>query len=247
MIKKIYNLLAMIVCGVALTAGGSAFAADVEMEEGVWAFAIDFGLNLADGNSDTVALTLGAEAAKNWAQNEFFSRADYRYGETNSKISTENIEAVAQYNRLFSDVDYGYLTSTFRWDDIAKMDSRWYIGPGYGRYLVQNDTTEVAGEIGVSFFTEDVANRTDDGVALRIGQRWTQVLSETAHLSQYLEYLPQLDDFGDYLLNAGIAVEAAINSMVNLRIAIDDRFDKTPGVGLKDNDLFITAGLVYRP
>ena len=55
--------------------------------------------------------------------------------------------------------------------------------------------------------------------------------------------MPQAEDFDDYLLNAELGVEAALNSHVNLRTVLQNRYDNTPGEGLEKNDLALITGI----
>ena len=83
--------------------------------------------------------------------------------------------------------------------------------------------------------------------ALNIAATLTDGNSETmganASLVQTLEYLPKIDDFDRYLLNAEVALDVAINDRLSLRFVAQDSYNSEPAAGADENDLSLLAGL----
>ena len=103
-------------------------------------------------------------------------------------------------------------------------------------------------EAGLAYvFEKFESGEDDDGVSLRLAARHDHTFSETAKCWASVEYLPNVDDFGDYLLNAEVGTETVLNSKLNLRVVAQDRYDSEPPDGLEDNDLSVIAALVYKP
>ena len=140
--------------------------------------------------------------------------------------------------RTFGALDLSVLT-----DDIADIRYRVTLGPGLGAYLVKNAKTSLSAEVGPSYIWEEVGDIRNDYFAVRFAERFEHVLSATAKIWQSVEYIPKADDFSDYLLNMEVGIEAAINSHVNLRLVLQDKYDSTPGVDLEENDLTLIAGI----
>src|SRR5205085_2238992 len=88
--------------------------------------------------------------------------------------------------------------------------SPWEESPGLGYYFIKSDRTSLRGEIGPSFIYENRGGVTHGYVALRLAERFEHKLSETAHLWESVEFLPQVDKFKNYLINAELGVEAAL-------------------------------------
>ncbi len=86
----------------------------------------------------------------------------------------------------------------------------------------------------------------DDKIALRMAERGVLKTSATSKIWESIEYLPAIDDFSDYLINAEAGAEAAMNSRLSLRLVLQDKFDSTPGKGLKQNDLVLIGGLTFK-
>ena len=60
-----------------------------------------------------------------------------------------------------------------------------------------------------------------------------------------MEYLPEAEDFDNYLLTAEVGIEAAVSTRVSLRVVLQDKYDNTPALGAERNDLSLIAGLGF--
>lgn len=223
------------------------FAAHVgEADEGgKWKRSLAVGFNMTDGNSDTVTLGVGADAAKKWDLRELLLGAKFAYGETDHETTQKDFKADTQYNHLFTERAYSYLNASFLYDDISQVDYRVLVGPGLGYYLMKDDATSLAIEAGVAYLTEEVGDVTSDAFVFRFAERYERALSETAKIWQSIEYLPESGAFEAYLLNNKVGVEAAINHSLSLRMVFEDRYDSQPAPGSEKNDIILNSALVY--
>ena len=129
------------------------------------------------------------------------------------------------------------------YDDIALIDYRATLGPGLGAYLVKNDQRTLTLEAGPSYVWEKVDGASNDYLALRFAERYTCQALKNAKLVQSLEYMPEAEDFDNYLLVGEIGVEAAMSDRLSLRVVLQDKYDNTPAAGKERNDLSLIAGL----
>jgi putative salt-induced outer membrane protein YdiY len=229
----------------------AAFAAIVltSAQAGDVATSLNAGLSLTDGNSETLSLNVGAAAVKgDPAVDDNFTTlgVEYNYGETASSTTVENVQAALLHRKVLTGNTYLYEDASFLYDDIAAIDHRFIVGVGLGQYLVRDAKTTLGVEFGVAGILEDVGDASDEVFALRFGQNLTHQLSETAKVWESVEYLPEAEDFDNYLINAELGIEAAINGDLALRVVLQDRYDATPALGLDENDLNLIAGLSYK-
>jgi hypothetical protein len=117
----------MTIVAIIAIAGLGALPA-VAQEDDAWERSVALGFSLTDGNSETLGLNVGANADRAWDENELSFGASYSYGEVDGEDGNEttkdNATADAQYNRLFSERNYGYVAASFLYDDIADIDYR---------------------------------------------------------------------------------------------------------------------------
>ena len=247
----------------------SASAAEKKADEAAapkdgWTTALNAGLTMTDGNSETMAANVGltTEGVKD-GLGSVIAGADFNYGErtvsstatdpaTGESVVTETEETTVENAKAFVNVKktlsaktFAYLDGSVLYDDVALIDYRATLGPGLGFYLVKNDKRQLSLEAGPSYVWEKVDGASNDYLALRFAERYSCQATKTAKLVQSLEYLPEAEDFDNYLLTAEVGVEAAMNDHLSLRIVLQDKYDSTPAPGAERNDLSLIAGLGF--
>lgn len=222
---------------------------------------INIGATLTDGNSETLAVSAGlvTEGEKEGIGSiragieGGYGRDTVRETVTDAdgisrerkrdETTSENISAFVHARRTLSRQTFAYVDVAALYDDIAAVDYRLTAGPGLGVYLRKSDTRIISLEAGVTYLREEVDNVFDDYATLRLAQRCEWRFGKNARIWQSAECLPELGDFENYLLTAEIGAEAALNTHLNLRLMLRDKYDSTPGEDLERNDLVLTAGV----
>lgn len=227
---------------------GYAMAADEAATPAPFKSSFAAGLTLTDGNSETMAAnaSLTTEGEKQ-GLGSVRAGVEAKYGEStvnDQKETTLNsIKGSANAKKTITPMTFGYGDGSALHDEVQEIGYRATLGPGLGAYLVKNDKTALSAETGPTYVWEEVAGIRDNYLALRIAERLDQVISPTAKVWESLEYLPSVEDFGDYILTAEAGIEAAMTTRINLRLVLQDKYDSTPGAGLKENDLCLIGAL----
>ena len=216
-----------------------------------WNGMFALGLNIAKGNSDTLLFNAAAGVEKLWKTDEWHFGIDGAYGINNwghsdENKSVNNVHGIADYRHLFSERLYAGAVAEFLHDDIADVAYRVILSPAVGYYFIKSPVTRFRGEFGPAYIVERVGGSDHQRIALRFTERFEHDFSKTAKWWEQVDYLPQVDDFGNYLLNAEIGIEAAINSHFSLRAVAQDKFNSQPPSDRERNDLSILAALVYK-
>lgn len=220
-----------------------------------WNTTVGAGVNLSRGNTKTMLVNGSVVSEFKKDMNEAKLGVEGNYGETEVTLAdetketrgtVENSRAFADYRRLLNERTYGYVNGEIRNDDIAKIDYRAMVGPGIGQYLLKGDVQTLGVEVGATYIMESVDGVKDEKPALRLCERYEAKVGPSSKVWQSVEFLPAFEDFGDYLLNAEAGAEAAMNTRLSLRIVLQDKFDSTPGAGLRQNDLVVIGGLTYK-
>ena len=247
----------------------SASAAEKKADEAAapkdgWTTALNAGLTMTDGNSETMAANVGltTEGVKD-GLGSVIAGADFNYGESTvsstatdpatgesvvtetEETTVENAKAFANVKKTLSPMMFAYLDGSVLYDDVALIDYRATLGPGLGFYLLKNDKRQLSLEAGPSYVWEKVDGASNDYLALRFAERYSCQATKTAKLVQSLEYVPEAEDFDNYLLAGEIGVEAALNDHLSLRVVLQDKYDSTPAPGAERNDLSLIAGLGF--
>ncbi len=258
--KKFLMMLAA--AGLAVSApAAEKKAADAAAKKDGFTTALNAGLTLTDGNSETLAAnaSLLTEGEKK-GLGSLRAGVEGNYGESTATTTTtaadgttttadenektvDNAKVFANVRKTLSPRTFALLDGSALYDDIAEVDYRALLGPGLGIYLVKNDKRELSLEAGPSYVWEEVGGVSDDYLALRFAERYSCQATQTAKLVQALEYTPEAEDFDNYLLTFELGVEAAMNETLSLRVVVQDKYDSTPAAGAEYNDVSLIAGL----
>ena len=141
--RKIPAVNAAVILSLAAVISHAAPLAEREkkQKEG-WNSSLNAGLNLTRGNSKNLLANGSILSEYNKADNIFRLDIQGNYGENvvnkNSTNETEqtnvqNARGIAEYQRLFSERNYGYANASLSHDRIAGIDYRGIAGPGVGR------------------------------------------------------------------------------------------------------------------
>ena len=249
----------LLVCHPASVPNGKA--AEPEKKKG-WESVASAGVTLTRGNSETFLGTVGVNSQRKWAKDEILLGASAGYGENTvtsprdpvtgvkaveHNTTDEYIKGFGQYNHLFTERFYAGIRLDGLTDNIAGIDYRFTVSPLAGYYLIKRPNTFLAVEGGPGFVFEKLSGQeSEQYVTLRFAERFEHKFSDRAKVWQTAEYLPRVEDFGDYTFNFELGASAAITKSVDLRVVFQDSYRSQPSPGRKQNDMKLIAGVGYR-
>lgn len=72
---------------------------------------------------------------------------------------------------------------------------------------------------------------------LRVAERFEQKFGNGARVWENAEWIPQVDDFKNWILNAEAGASAPIAKSLDVRLTIQDTYNNEPAAGRLKNDL----------
>ena len=211
-----------------------------------WKGTVTFGVTLTSGNSDTLLANTTFATHRNNLTNEWLFGADAAYGQNNSVEDAETLHGFSQYNHLFTDRWFGYARADGLHDGIANVTYRATLSPGAGYYAIKTKATTLAGEAGPGMVLEKLDGERKTYSTPRLAERFEHRVDDHTRVWQNVEFLPQVDDLNNFLVNAEVGIEAAITKRLSLRTVVDDNFANVPAPGRRDNDVKLISGLAYK-
>jgi len=212
-----------------------------------WNSLIGVGFTLTSGNSDTMLATANFKTGYKGPVNELGFGADAAYGEDSGNKNNETLHGFGQWNYLFSEKLFAYLRTDVLHDGIADLDYRFTIGPGVGYYLLKQTNTTLAVETGPSIILQRLGGVDNTYVSWRLAERFEHKFAQHgARVWESVEFLPEVTDPKNFLMNAEVGVESAITKSLNLQVYLVDNYVNEPAPGRKSNDLKLVSGLAYK-
>ena len=217
-----------------------------------WQTTASMNAAVSRGNADTLLIGAALTSLRKWDKNEIALGADATYGSnsdpTTRKETTtaQNYGLYAQYNRILSDRVYLGLRSDARQDRIAFVDYRATVAPALGYYVVKNDRLKVKIENGPAFIFESLQGAgTANYLTLRLAEEVQWKINDRASIIQGMEYLPQVADFGNFVMNLNLGLSTKITDKASATITFQDFYRSVPAPGRRGNDLRLMAGISY--
>lgn len=236
----------------ATPAAPSAPAAPAPKPPSPWHTTASMNAAVAKGNADTLLVGAALNSLRKWDKNEIALGADGTYGAnsdpTTRKETTtaQNYGVYGQYNRMLSDRLYLGLRADGRQDRIASIDYRATVAPALGYYAMKNDRLTVKVETGPAFIFERLKGAgTANYLTLRLAEEFQWKINDRASVSHTLEYLPKVEEFGNYVLNFTLGLTTKITESASANITFQDFYRSVPAPGRRENDLRLMAGLSY--
>ena len=151
-------------------------------------------------------------------------------------------------NRLFTERLYGYGRVDGLYDAVADINYRFTFSPGAGYYFIKKKTMDLSGEIGPSYIVEKLGHSRENFATLRVAEKFHYQLSDQARVWETAEWLPQVDKFKNYIINAEVGIEADLSQSkkTSLRCYIDDTYNSIPAAARKKNDVKLVAAVAYK-
>jgi putative salt-induced outer membrane protein YdiY len=219
-----------------------------------WESAATLDLTLTRGNSRSFLAIAGVTSKRKSDSNEILLGASAGYGDnttetSNGQVTTKTqdyLKGFGQWNHLFSQRFYGGLRLEGLHDAIADINYRFTVSPLAGYYFIKETNTFLSAEVGPSYVYEQLGGHTESYVGARVGERFEHKFNSGAKVWETLEWIPQVDKFENWILNAEIGVSAPITKSLETRLVAQDTYNNQPAKGRLKNDLKLMAGIAYR-
>ena len=232
-----------------------------EVKKPFWEVSAALGATITSGNSDSVMVTAGILAQHKDLKNEIRLSLDGGYGKTkstgplgvsNNQLNAQFVRGTAQYNRLITERFYFYGRVDGLYDAVAGVDYRFTISPGAGYYFIKTDKLLLSGEVGPGVVTERLnptrgaSAGNDTYCTIRFGETFEYKLSDKTRIWQNFEYLPNVADWGQYVMNFTVGIETSLTKKLSLRSFLQDSYQSQPATGRVHNDLKWITGIAYK-
>ncbi|MFM9994967.1 MAG: YdiY family protein [Phycisphaerales bacterium] len=215
-----------------------------------WGGSIDLGITGADGNTQNFNFRGAVGANRKSDFNDTKLSFTYSF-KTDDGTDTENRAVFdARNDWLFTESKWRvFALGALEFDEFKDYDARLSLFGGVGYELVKNERTLLIGRAGLGASRE--FGGTDDKWTPEalLGVDFERQIAANQKFFFTADLYPSLDNYPDYraVAKAGYEIMLDEASKMLLKLGLEDRYDSTPGLGFRRNDLtyFITLGWAF--
>ncbi len=220
----------------------------------VWTGSIVANAMLTRGNTDTDSLGMTLDAMRRATMDRITLKATYLYGRQEDPdtgdmvVTTDNWLLMGKYDYFFNKKFYAYGITTVERDRIAELDLRLAPGGGVGYQWHESPKWNFFTEAGLNWVYEKYENsdESESHFAARFAYHYDRRLSDDVTLFHNLEYLPSVEDLGDFNLNTDMGVRFTLVKNMFGEVKAELRHDATPAPGAEKNDVRYILGLGWK-
>lgn len=220
-----------------------------------WTGGVKIGAGLTSGNSDRRNVGASFDATLRRADDRISADAAWDYaqdkpqGQTNWNLTQRRVGAGLKYDRFLSKELYYLVTTRALGDTLADLQLRYTVGAGLGCQILDNSTTSLTGEAGLSYFNESYRSATPgvDYLAARVAYKLNHAFNDKTRMVHGVEAFPSLESPDDVYLQATTEVQTNLSeSMIGSLAWIWD-YDNTPAPGRdrSDHRVLLSVGWTF--
>lgn len=225
-----------------------------------WTGGANIGFSVARGNSQTENLALAFNAIHASANDKWTLYATSI--NTTNNLATPSTVANLETGGLRYDHNVNARAFVFGSADymanaLQFLDLRSIYSGGFGAHVIKNAKTTFDVFGGVAYTHETYSNgapipgtpffvsygMTSRFVALTLGDQLTTQLGKSTVLTQSANFLPNLQQTGQYQAIVNIGTVTKLNKVLGWQNQFNDIYVSNPPIGTKTNDVVFTTGL----
>ena len=133
-------------------------------------------------------------------------------------------------------------------DGISDIQYRFTLAPGAGDHFIKNKIRDLSLKLGRVTFLRDSTMTLKFCHLARRGEVSLCLFAASPRLWETLEFLPQVENFNNYIANGELGVEAGLNKSEKLllRTVLQDSYDSIPAAGRLRNDIKLITSVAYK-
>ena len=215
-----------------------------------WSGSFELGLTGASGNNENFNFRAAANAAREDDRSADKLGLTYTYSSDDGDQTANRFAADARHDWKLTDSKWRvYLGGTYEYDEFQDWDHRLSLGPGVGYKVIDNERTDLLLRTGVLGTREFGGSDDRWRPEADLGFDLLHQITERQSLEVNFDLYPSLDPTGPYRFvgDAAWRIELDPEASLFLRIGVEDRYDSSPGLGKKRNDVnyYATIGWAF--
>ncbi len=199
------------------------------------------------GNTESQTFAGEGKAERAFKRAQLTGEARGLYGGKEGVTSEKSWSTSLKYGHNISNRSSVFVLESVERNTLKGIDFRYVHQGGIGHYFIKTETDTLKGEVGAGYVKEDRVDPLKDvGYAnARAFLGYVHAFTEQTRFEQTVEYLPNLSDSEDYIINEETAVIANLMGQFALQTSFAVAFDHLPPPGFEKTDRVFKTALLY--
>ncbi|HEY7910798.1 MAG TPA: DUF481 domain-containing protein [Blastocatellia bacterium] len=214
----------------------------------LWSGTLDAGLSTTRGNSDTLTIGVGAQAARVTPRDKvsvYFASLFARNDITGESETTANaLRGGTRYDFNLSDDLFAFGLTDLEYDKFQNLDLRLVLAGGLGFHVKKTERTRLdlfaGGSFNQEYYSTEPTRRSGE---ILLGQELAYKLSDTISLTERFVVFPNLSEIGEFRIAFDTTAVTRLSRLLSWQVTFSDRYISNPIPGVKKNDLLLTTGI----
>jgi putative salt-induced outer membrane protein YdiY len=213
----------------------------------LWTGALDSGLALVRGNSESTTANFGLHAERATTRDKItvYTTSVFARSNVNGVTATtaQAISGGVRYDLNLSEKAFAFGTLDLFNDRFQALDLRTVLGAGGGYHAVKNAKTTLDLLAGGDFNRESFTTFNRSSAEVLLGETFAHKFLPATTFNEALFFYPNLSATGEYrgTLNAGLVTK--LSKLLSWQFTFTDFYLSNPAPGKKTNDLLLTTGI----
>ena len=208
----------------------------------------NFGFALARGNSETTNLALGFNALRKTTKDAWVVNAASIYSRDSKTDTTtaNSFQGLLRYDRNLNKRLFMYGAFAGSYDSLQNLNYRLVPGGGVGFHAIATNRTTLDLLAGLAYTRESYTTGLINNLfSATLGDEFGYKLTKNTTVIQNLYYLPSLNNTSIYHVTGNFGIATKLNGWLTSNLNFNDRYNSSPVLGNKKNDVLFTAGLGF--
>ena len=238
--KDPIRLLLSLVLLVLMTA--PLFAQGVPPSKG----SLEFSYLETSGNTSSQSLLLAGKGEHAWENSKLEGEVKALYGKKDDVTSDKSWLVRLKYDKNLSELTYAFVSEVVERDVLKGIEIRYISMLGVGHYFLKNATDSFKGEVSAGYTRENpVAPFPDRGFPVaRLFGGYVHNFAEKTRFEQTVEYLPNLKEAKDYLINEESAFITSLMGNLAFKVSYAILYDNLPPPTFHKTDRLFKSSLL---
>lgn len=211
----------------------------------VWDHSAEIGAQVRTGNSSAQDISVGYDSRMTGESVELDNGIAAGFGWAKGDRTTQQVLGESRLDWSHTSRFYSFYSVNGQHDLLKGLYLRAREEAGVGYKFINTARSRLQGDVGLGLNEDILKNSPDDVDALgHLGALFTQKLGKNSELGLKSVLLPKFNDFGEFLADSEIWVQTPIRERFFLKLAFLDRYDSSPPLAIKKNDVTVKTSLV---